>query len=87
MNAKTKLSAKGQVVIPKDIRERMGLSIGDSFDVIARGDELVFRRESSVKKISVAKVTARLRELVRYTGPTIPVERLSWHVIDYGEEV
>ena len=87
MNAKTKLSAKGQVVIPKDVRERMGLSIGDSFDVIARGDELVLRRESSIKKISVAEATAHMRKVVRYDGPTIPVEQLSWHFLDNDEAI
>lgn len=82
MNAKTKLSAKGQVVIPKDVRERMGLSIGDSFDVIARGDELVLRRESSITKMSVAEATAHMRKVIQYRGPMIPVEQLSWHVLD-----
>ena len=87
MNAKTKLSAKGQIVIPKDVREKMGLAIGESFDVIARGDELVLRRKSSMKKMSVAEATAHFRKVIRYTGPTIPVEQLSWHIIDDGEDI
>ena len=82
MNARTKLSAKGQVVIPKDLRDRMGLTIGDAFEVISRGDELVLRRETKRKKLSFEEATTQLRELVKYNGPPIPIEKLSWHVID-----
>ena len=86
MNARTKLSAKGQVVIPKDVRERMGLAIGDAFEVIARGNELVLRRETTRKKLTFEEATAQLRKLVKYDGPPIPVEKLSWHVIDGDDE-
>lgn len=41
--ATTKLSSKGQVVIPEDIRERMGLKEGDQFVVIGQGDVVIFK--------------------------------------------
>lgn len=41
--ATTKLSSKGQVVIPEDIRERMGLKESDQFVVIGQGDVVIFK--------------------------------------------
>ena len=79
---RTKLSAKGQIVIPKSVRERMGLAIGDAFEVLARGDELVLRRERKRKKLSFQEATAQVRALVKYRGPPVPIEKLSWHVIE-----
>ena len=40
----TKLGERGQVVIPQEFREHMGLKSGDKFIVIERGDTLMFKR-------------------------------------------
>ena len=41
--ATTKLSSKGQVVIPEDIREQLHLKEGDQFIVIGQGDAVIFK--------------------------------------------
>lgn len=41
--ATTKLSSKGQVVIPEDIRETLHLKEGDQFVVIGQGDTVIFK--------------------------------------------
>jgi len=41
--ATTKLSSKGQVVIPESIRERLGLEAGVQFVVVAEGDVVVLK--------------------------------------------
>ena len=41
--ATTKLSSKGQVVIPEDIRERLGLEAGAQFVVVGEGDVVVLK--------------------------------------------
>jgi len=41
--ATTKLSSKGQVVIPEEIRRRLGLEVGDQFVVIGEGDVVVLK--------------------------------------------
>ena len=41
--ATTKLSSKGQVVIPEAIRERLGLQAGVQFVVVAEGDVVVLK--------------------------------------------
>jgi len=40
----TKMGERGQVVIPKEFREDMGLHIGEKFIVIERGDMIIFKR-------------------------------------------
>ncbi len=41
--ATTRMSTKGQVVIPEDIRKRMGLKEGDRFVVVGEDDVLILK--------------------------------------------
>jgi len=41
--ATTRLSSKGQVVIPEEIRNSLGLKTGVQFVVIGRGDSVIFK--------------------------------------------
>lgn len=41
--ATTKLSSKGQVVIPEDVRNDLGLHEGDQFVVIGQGDTVILK--------------------------------------------
>jgi AbrB family looped-hinge helix DNA binding protein len=41
--ASTKMSSKGQVVIPQEIREAMGFKPGARFMVVTVGSDLVFK--------------------------------------------
>ncbi len=75
MNASTKLSGKGQIVIPKDVRDRMGLEIGDAFEVFERGDELVLRRgKPQSKGLTAAQALCEIQKVYRYDGPPISIE-------------
>jgi AbrB family looped-hinge helix DNA binding protein len=78
MTAQTKVSGKGQVVIPKDVRDRLGMVEGTVLDVIESADGVFLRRPSKCKKMSVEEALAFLRERVHYDGPPLPIERLSW---------
>lgn len=40
----TTTSPKGQVVIPQEIREEMGIETGTKFAVYGRGDTIMFKR-------------------------------------------
>jgi len=42
-SATTKLSSKGQVVIPEEIRTRLGLEPGAQFVVVGEGDVVVLK--------------------------------------------
>jgi AbrB family looped-hinge helix DNA binding protein len=41
--ATTRLSSKGQVVIPEEIRDSLGLKTGVQFVVIGKGDSVIFK--------------------------------------------
>lgn len=41
--ATTKLTSKGQVVIPEDVRVRLGLEPGMQFAVFGSGDSVIFK--------------------------------------------
>lgn len=41
--ATTKLSSKGQVVIPEEVRIQLGLKAGDQFIVIGKGDAVILK--------------------------------------------
>ena len=85
MNAQTKMSEKGQVVIPKDVRDSLGLNPGQQFDVLQAGGDIVLRPTGRTTGKSVTEVLADLRARVRYEGPAIPVEQLSWSP-DFDED-
>ncbi len=78
MNAQTKVSGKGQVVIPKDVRDRLGMVEGTVLDVIESADGVFLRRPAKRKKMTVEEASAFLRERVHYDGPPLPIEKLSW---------
>ena len=43
LNATTKMSSKGQVVIPEAIRKALGLEAGSEFVVVAEGDVVILK--------------------------------------------
>ena len=42
--ATTKMSSKGQVVIPEDVRSRLGLEAGEQFVVVGDKDVVILKR-------------------------------------------
>lgn len=78
MNAQTKLSAKGQVVIPKDVRDRLGWPQGSSLEVIETAGGVLLRQPQTRKKLTFEEATAKIRQAVNYTGPPLTIEQLSW---------
>ena len=42
----TKLSSKGQIVLPQTIRAKLGLDIGMKFIVLAQGDTVILKKIS-----------------------------------------
>lgn len=59
----TKLSSKGQVVIPEEIREAMGLEAGVQFVVVYQGDSIMLKVISppSMNKLRALKEKVKLQ--------------------------
>lgn len=63
--ATTTLSSKGQVVIPEEIRNRLGLKAGTQFVVLGERDVVIFKtleapaREEFAKLVREARTTAK----------------------------
>lgn len=45
----TKMTSKGQVVIPQDIREEAGLKEGEKFFVYSKDDSIILKRARKVR--------------------------------------
>lgn len=59
--ATTRLSTKGQLIIPKEIRERHGWDAGTELEVEDRGDSIVIRPVLDVPRTTLEEVLGCLR--------------------------
>jgi len=66
--ATTRLSSKGQVVIPEDVRKDLGLKEGDQFVVIGQGDAVVLKAITPPKLEEFDKLLAQARTEARKAG-------------------
>lgn len=75
MNAIVKLSSKGQIVIPKDIRDELALREGEPMRVRRSGRQIILEAaENSNDRISYAE----FRRLVpKYSGPPVAIEDMN----------
>ena len=68
--ATTKLSSKGQVVIPEAIRERLGLEAGVRFVVVAEGDVVVLKVLNAPKMSDFKALLDKAQESADAAGLT-----------------
>jgi AbrB family looped-hinge helix DNA binding protein len=65
----TRLSQKGQVVIPTQVRKKMGLKEGTKFLVVGLEDVIVLRRlQLSEEKVKLKKLLAGARSSAKNQG-------------------
>jgi AbrB family looped-hinge helix DNA binding protein len=67
----TKISRSGQIVIPAEIRETMGIEPADRFLVISEGEDIVLRKlNKKSRKEELFELLESIREDVRKRGIT-----------------
>ncbi len=64
----TKMSSKGQVVIPEKIRKRLGLEAGDQFVVVADKDTVIMKTISPPSTDEFDTLIADARKQARKAG-------------------
>jgi AbrB family looped-hinge helix DNA binding protein len=73
----TRLSSKGQVVIPRAVREAMQLKVGTEFVVRQEGVSVILEPKAQAKKLTPQEAEAELAKIRArnpYLGPSVSIE-------------
>ena len=70
--AKTRLSSKGQVIIPKAVRDRHGWQPGVELEVEDQGAAVVLRLANAFPRTTFEEV----RGCLKYDGPPLTIEEM-----------
>jgi len=66
--ATTKMSSKGQVVIPEEVRDRLGLKAGVQFVVIGERDVVILKTLSTPSRAEFDDLVNEARKQARKAG-------------------
>lgn len=66
--ATTKLSSKGQVVIPENVRKELGLEPGAQFVVMGEGDVVILKKIEAPNRREFLALAAKARRQTRRAG-------------------
>lgn len=64
----TKLSSRGQVVIPEEIRDILGLTEGDQFVVVGKGDTVILKTITPPRIEEFGRLLGQARAEARKAG-------------------
>jgi AbrB family looped-hinge helix DNA binding protein len=68
---RTRLSSKGQLVIPKDVRDRHGWVAGTEIEIADKGHVVELR---PVKRLFPPTTFEQVRGCLKYDGPPVSIE-------------
>ena len=66
----TKLSSRGQVVIPEEIRSRLGLEPGDQFVVVGEGNVVILKTVEPPNSKELKALMDKIQEAAKAAGIT-----------------
>ncbi len=66
--ATTKLSSKGQVVIPENVRKELGLEPGAQFVVMGEGDVVILKKIEAPNRREFLALARKARQQARRAG-------------------
>lgn len=76
MNMFTRVSGKGQVVVPKPVRDRQGWQPGTDLEVVETDNGVLLRPARTGGKLTVEEAVARFRQLYTHRGPPVTLEEM-----------
>jgi AbrB family looped-hinge helix DNA binding protein len=84
MNARVTLSSKGQIVIPKDVRDALGWLEGQKLTVTKSGGKAILTAtEQPAERISYEEFR---RRVPKYAGPPVSIEDMDKAVANMWAE-
>jgi AbrB family looped-hinge helix DNA binding protein len=69
MNMQIRVSSKGQVVIPKDVRDRLKLLPGSALEVVELAGGVFLKTTNTSKKHTFVECDEAVRAAIKYDGP------------------
>ena len=66
--ATTRMSSKGQIVIPEAVRKRLGLEPGDQFMVMGEDDVIILKTLETPSMRDFDRLVAKARQQARSAG-------------------
>ena len=76
-----KVSSKGQIVIPREIRKKLGVKGGEKLLVLTRDGDIVLRK---TKKLSIDEIAERIEQVAKDEG--IDVDKLVAEAVEWARK-
>jgi AbrB family looped-hinge helix DNA binding protein len=76
-----KVSSKGQIVIPTEVRKKAGVKSGEKLLVLTRGGDIVLRK---TKELSLDDVAERIEKVTK--EECIDVDKLVAEAVDWARK-
>jgi len=76
-----KVSSKGQIIIPKEVRERLGVRTGEKLLVVSRDGEILLRKTQG---ISIEEIAGKIEKQTKQES--IDVDRLVDEAIEWARK-
>lgn len=73
MNARVKISSKGQLVLPKAVRDEFGLVAGSEMDIESVGDAIMLRPRGKKQKNGRVYTVDEVAGMLKYDGPPVSI--------------
>ncbi|MCB9757060.1 MAG: AbrB/MazE/SpoVT family DNA-binding domain-containing protein [Candidatus Omnitrophica bacterium] len=64
----TRLTSKGQIVIPEDIRNRLGLKKGTQFIIMGEGDSIILKTIAAPSMEDFGQILEKVSQSVQESG-------------------
>ncbi|MBN9034446.1 MAG: AbrB/MazE/SpoVT family DNA-binding domain-containing protein [Rhizobiales bacterium] len=80
MNARAKISSKGQLVLPKAVRDAHGLAPGSEVDIESTGDAIVLRPRH--RKARRTYTVDEVAGFLKYDGPPVTLEDMERAILE-----